>query len=227
MNTTYLKHLFKLRAHIGPKSAAASDFGFLFGTKHRQNIFDLQKTFKYLLKACFFLFQSYSTTRGRILFVSTHPKLDYLAKKTALAVGESYVIEKWTSGTLTNWRETQKAYKFYTSIKASQTQSSPSETGTREQRLYFQLKKRFVGLASIHHRPNLIVVLNPKSNRILLNEAKILHIPVISFVEGDFNSSLIPYPIPCNTKSYDFMNFCMQIFMRCIKKAQNSLTQAS
>jgi ribosomal protein S2 len=216
MNTKYLKYLFHLRAHIGAKSQQSSEFSFLYGTKHKQSIFDLQKTLKYLIKACFFLFQAYPLVQNKVLFVSTHPKLDHLAKKTALAVDESYVTEKWTSGTLTNWRETNKAYFFQKKINF---QEEKEQSFGKQKKVQNMLKKRFVGLKS-SFRPKLLIVLNPKSNSILLHEAKILHIPVISFVEGDFPSSLIPYPIPCNIRSYSFMVFCMNLFIKIIKKAQ-------
>src|ERR1700734_90290 len=70
---------------------------FLFGTKDRTDIFDLEETKKRLDAAAAFL-SSVAGTGKAILFVGGKPEAKALVESAANAVGAPYVAGRWIGG---------------------------------------------------------------------------------------------------------------------------------
>ncbi len=129
----------------------------------------------------------------------------------------SYVNYKWVGGTLTNWKQVSKSVLTYAKF------AERCESFLVKNNLHFPKYKRvkncFQGLVSKQDKkmvfafttkPDLILLLNPNENQILLNEASRLHIPVIAFTESNTNPKGITYPIPGNNYSLRFLYYCLK-----------------
>jgi len=66
--------------------------------------------------------------------------------------------------------------------------------------------------------PDIIILINPDQNEILLQEAKTYQIPVIAFADSNTKNKNINYIIPGNTKSISFMYFCLNLFTIILQK---------
>lgn len=73
-------------------------------------------------------------------------------------------------------------------------------------------------------KPNLLFVLNPNDNHIVLNEARLLKIPVIALTDTNTDISLVTYPIPVNDQSAFFIHFYLSWILRLIKMVQKKGT---
>lgn len=76
-------------------------------------------------------------------------------------------------------------------------------------------KKYYVGSglsSKIIDPPAIVVLFDPLSNYMVLEELKFLDIPIVSFVSSDENYSLIDYPIPANIKSQKGGLFVYNLF---------------
>lgn len=60
--------------------------------------------------------------------------------------------------------------------------------------------------------PDLIILINPDQNQIVIQEAKIYQIPIIGFADTNTQNKDIDYIIPGNIKSISFMYFCLNLF---------------
>lgn len=129
----------------------------------------------------------------------------------------SYVNYKWVGGTLTNWKQVSKSVLTY--AKFAERCDSFLVKNNLTFPKYKRVKHCFQGLVSkqnkkimfaFNRKPDLILVINPNENKILLNEASRLHIPVISFTESNTNPKGITYPIPGNNYSLRFLYYCLK-----------------
>jgi len=129
----------------------------------------------------------------------------------------SYVNYKWVGGTLTNWKQVSKSVLTYAKF------SERCESFLIKNNLDFPKARRvkhcFHGLLSQQEnkmvfafttKPDLILLLNPNENQILLHEASRLHIPVIAFTESSTNPKGITYPVPGNNYSIKFLYYCLK-----------------
>ena len=53
-------------------------------------------------------------------------------------------------------------------------------------------------------RPDLVVVLNPKENYVLLHECGLNNIPTIGVVDTDADPTWVTYPVPANDDRFVF-----------------------
>lgn len=123
----------------------------------------------------------------------------------------SFVQDKWVGGMLTNWKQVSDSLRVYTKFKF--------ESFLQKHLIHFPIyekyNKRYFGLTQIGTSvPDLIIIINPEENEILIKEAFILKIPVIAFTNSDLANILfakIQYPIPGNNTSPQFVYFCLNL----------------
>lgn len=104
-----IKALFDAGAHFGFPRARRHPTAakYLFGTKDRTDIFDLEETDKKLAIARAFA-ASVAQSGKHLLFVSGKEEAIALVKDAAERIGEPYVAGRWIGGTLTNFKNIRK-----------------------------------------------------------------------------------------------------------------------
>lgn len=182
---------------------------FIYGIRHQQHVFDLNKTLVYLRKSLVFL-SEVLTKKGNVLFVGS--PIGYkdsfkllLEQKNLSWIDNGSAV----GGLLTNW-DTHYNYrkKFYNRVD-----------GKTESRIIKRFEKSFGNITQLQTKPDLIVFFDNKLNQGLLKEAVEMNIPVISFLDSNDNPKNIDYPIPANTKSNKAGKFYMDLFSHIIKKS--------
>ncbi len=227
-----LKELFKTKAHIGRSTWVKMMSPFLLGSRNDIFIFELELTIM-CMKQVLKVLENIRKKNGHILFVNTSSKYSELVKRTALSVNQSYVNDRWVGGSLTNWKQISKSiflfqkfsFQFENFLKIHNIQIP----------IYQKAKKRYEGLigkADIFQSkkykkessnqnepalyneslPDLIILINPDQNPIVIQEAKIYQIPIIGFADTNTQNKDIDYIIPGNIKSISFMYFCLNLF---------------
>ena len=104
-----LDELFKVGAHFGfgKSRRHPSTTPYIFGSKNRVDIFDLEKTQESLSKIIEFV-SSLAATNSVILFVGGKNEAQKILKEEAEKAGMPYVASRWIGGTLTNFTEVRK-----------------------------------------------------------------------------------------------------------------------
>src|SRR3989338_7193341 len=218
--TQDIKALFEAGAHFGysrtRRHPTASPF--IFGTKDRNDIFDLEETQRRLEAACAFAgsiagnVPAVAPAKGakavgakQLLFVGGKNEAVDIVKEAAARIGAPYCAGRWIGGTLTNFKNIGKRIDRLEKLEAER-ESGVLEKYTKKERLLLDremegLRARFGGLVSLQKEPAALFVVDTRHEDTAVREANQLGIPVVGLSSSDCNFSMVQYPIPANDTS--------------------------
>ena len=206
MPVSDIQTLFDAGAHFGFSRARRHPTAapYLFGTKDRTDIFDLEETGRRLAVAAAFA-TSIAEKGSQVLFVGGKHEAIGIVKAAAERVGAPYVAGRWIGGTLTNFKNIRKRIDRLEKLM-SERESGELEKYTKRERLLIdreieELLRRFGGLVKMTNLPGALFVVDSRHENTAVKEAKQLGIPVIGLASSDCNFSLVTYPIPANDTS--------------------------
>ncbi len=201
-----VKELYDAGAHFGYSRARRhpSAAPFIFGTKDRTDIFNLEETKKRLEKASAFI-ASLTGSGKTILFVGGKPEARASLQGSAERAGMPYVAGRWIGGTLTNFKNIRKRIERLQKLM-QERESGELEKYTKRERLMIdreieELLGRFGGLVHMSDLPAALFVIDTRHEHTAVEEANQLHIPVIGLSSSDCDFSRVQYPIPGNDTS--------------------------
>lgn len=204
--TADIKTLFDAGAHVGyartRRHPTASPF--LYATKDRTDIFDLEETAKRLTKATEFA-ASLAQGGKQIVFVGGKHEAQEAVKAAAERAGVPYVAGRWIGGTLTNFKIIRKRIDRLEKLMAEREAGTLTKY-TKKERLMIdreidELLARFGGIVAVRELPAALFVVDTRHEKTAVQEANQLKIPVIGLSSSDCDFSLVQYPIPANDTS--------------------------
>lgn len=203
---TDIKTLFEAGAHFGYSRARRHPTAapFLFGTKDRTDIFNLEETEKRLEKARDFV-ASIAGTGRQVLFVGGKHEAVATVKNEAERIGVPYVAGRWIGGTLTNFKNIRKRIDRLQKLM-QEREAGELDKYTKRERLLIdreieELLGRFGGLVNMTDLPGALFVVDSRHEETAVKEANQLGIPVIGLASSDCDFSLVQFPIPANDTS--------------------------
>lgn len=201
-----METLFEAGTHFGYTRARRHPTAakFLFGTKDRTDIFDLEETTKRLDVARAYA-ASLAQAGKQLLFVGGKNEAAAIIKSAADEIGAPYVAGRWIGGTLTNFKNIRKRIDRLEKLM-SERESGELEKYTKKERLLLsreidELLNRFGGLVKMTDLPAALFVVDARHESTAVNEANQLGIPVVALASSDCDFSLIQYPVPGNDTS--------------------------
>jgi small subunit ribosomal protein S2 len=204
--STDIKTLFDAGAHFGYPRARRhpSASQYLFATKDRTDIFDLEETGKKLSAAAAFV-ASVAQASKHVLFVAGKNEAVALVKDAAERVGAPYVAGRWIGGTLTNFKNIRKRIELLEKLTADR-ESGELDKYTKKERVLIDrdidnLIARFGGIVNMADLPGALFIVDTRHENTAVLEAKQMGIPVVGLSSSDCDFSLIRYPIPANDTS--------------------------
>jgi len=204
--TTDIKTLFDAGAHFGFPRARRHPTAapFIFGTKDRTDIFDLELTGKRLTAAQEFA-SSLAQSGKQLLIVGGKNEAIGIVKEVADRIGMPYVAGRWIGGTLTNFKNIRKRIDRLQKFMAERD-SGELEKYTKKERLLIDreienLLSRFGGLVSMIDLPDALFVIDSRHEETAVKEANQLGIPVIGLSNSDCDFARVQYPVPANDTS--------------------------
>lgn len=201
-----IKTLFEAGVHFGYPRARRHPTAapFLFGTKDRTDIFDLELTEKRLEAARAFVSSVVATGR-QVVFVGGKHEAISIVKEMAEKTGQPYVAGRWIGGTLTNFKNIRKRIERLQKLMAER-ESGELEKYTKRERLMIDreienLLARFGGLVNMNDLPGALFIVDTRHEETAVKEANQLKIPVVGLSSSDCDFSMVQYPIPANDTS--------------------------
>jgi len=174
---------------------------FIFGERKGIYIIDLQKTIRYF-RYTYNVVRDAAAEGKTILFVGTKKQAQDAIKEEAQRCGMYYVNERWLGGMLTNFKTIQSR------IKRLQKIEEMSEDGTFEvlpkkevlalRKEWGRLERNLGGIKYMKKIPDAIFIVDPKKERICVQEAHILGIPLIGICDTNCDPEELDYVIPGN-----------------------------
>ena len=203
VNEALVNEMFNVGAHVGYSKTRRhpSTREFIFDSRAKKDIIDLEKTSNQLEVALEFLNELKGTDK-QVLFVGTKAEARRLMREAAELIDMPFVTERWLGGTLTNVKEIRSRVDRLIML---QDQSDKGEliAANKKERLMLgreieRLEKKFGGLRSMKKLPAAVFVIDSRKEDIAVTEARLMNIPVIALVNTDCDISVINYPIVAN-----------------------------
>ena len=174
---------------------------FIFTTRGGVSIINLEKTKAALNQAAAYA-QEVVGSGGTVLFVATKRQARDIVQQAAQSAGMPYVVDRWIGGLFTNFGQVHSLIANLDTLK-TQRASGELQKYTKKEQLDFEeeiqrLEKLVGGLGAMERLPQALFVVDIKSEKTAVHEAKALKIPVIAMCDTNVNPANIQYAIPAN-----------------------------
>ena len=198
-----MKQLLEAGVHFGhqtrrwnPKMAE-----YIFTERNGIYIIDLQKTAKKLNEAYIFA-RDIAAAGGDILFVGTKKQAQDSVKEEAINCSMPYVNARWLGGMLTNFRTIRRRIDRLNQLRAMEQDGTfdllPKKEVIKLRLEIEKLEKFLGGIQDMKKIPGAMFIVDPRKERIAVQEAKKLGIPIIAIVDTNCDPDEIDAVIPGN-----------------------------
>src|SRR5215216_4120725 len=168
---------------------------FIFAERNGIHIIDLQKTLRQLELAQKLVREV--VLRGEnVLFVCTKRQLSAIVKGEADRCNAMHVTERWLGGLLTNFQTVKKQIRRMKELEAGSEAGGEFENYTKKEQLMLsrereKLSKYLNGIRNMNRVPGLMFVVDSRKEKIAVNEANKLKVPIVAIVDTNADPDLI------------------------------------
>jgi small subunit ribosomal protein S2 len=183
---------------------------FIFDTKNKVDIVDLEKTADLLKKASEFI-ATLGKDGKKVLFVGTKAEAKAIVLAGAQAINMPYVTNRWIGGTLTNFGEIKRRVDILVDLKDKKDKGQLEKYTKKEQsdfaRKIAKMTGYFGGLIGMDRKPDALFIIDVKKESNAVTEAQDLNIPVITISGTDCNIKGITFPVVANDSAVSSLKF--------------------
>ncbi|WP_124057309.1 30S ribosomal protein S2 [Vaginisenegalia massiliensis] len=174
---------------------------YIFTERNGIYIIDLQKTVKLVDEAYNYMREA-SADGGVVLFVGTKKQAQQAVEEQAKRAGQYYINHRWLGGLLTNWDTIQKRIKRLKAIEKMAEDGTfdvlPKKEVIEIRKEQDRLEKFLGGIKDMPRIPDVIFIVDPRKERIAVQEAHKLNIPIVAMVDTNCDPDEIDVVIPSN-----------------------------
>jgi small subunit ribosomal protein S2 len=174
---------------------------YIFGERSGIYILDLGKTVKMFKTAEDFVRQLAAEGKT-VLFVGTKRQAQDVIAEEAARSGMYYVNERWLGGLLTNFTTIQRSIARLRDLEAMATDGRyefmPKKEIARAEKEKRKLLKNLEGIRNMARLPDALFVVDTRKEKIAVDEARKLKIPVIGIVDTNCDPDEVDFAIPGN-----------------------------
>ncbi|MGY3749188.1 30S ribosomal protein S2 [Vagococcus acidifermentans] len=203
MSVISMKQLLEAGVHFGHQTRRWNPKmkKYIFTERNGIYIIDLQKTVR-LVDEAYDYMKSIAEEGGVALFVGTKKQAQEAIKEEATRAGQYYVNHRWLGGTLTNWDTIQKRIARLKQINAMEEDGTfdvlPKKEVAGLNKERERLEKFLGGIADMPRIPDVLFIVDPRKERIAVQEARKLNIPIVAMVDTNCDPDEIDVVIPSN-----------------------------
>ncbi|MGI6211304.1 MAG: 30S ribosomal protein S2 [Anaerovoracaceae bacterium] len=203
MSVVTMKQLLEAGVHFGHQTRRWNPKmkPYIFTERNGIYIIDLQKTVKKIDEAYDFM-REVGAAGKPILFVGTKKQAQNAIFDEAQRCGEFYVNQRWLGGMLTNYKTISGRIDRLNAIEKMQEDGTfeklTKKETTKLMKEHDKLEKNLGGIREMKGMPGAIFVVDPNKERIAVQEAKKLDIPVVGIVDTNCDPDDVDYIIPAN-----------------------------
>ncbi|HXD23408.1 MAG TPA: 30S ribosomal protein S2 [Gemmatimonadaceae bacterium] len=175
---------------------------FIFAERNGIHIIDLQKTLRQI-EIAQKLARDVIARGDNVLFVCTKRQLSQIVQQEAERCGAMFVTERWLGGLLTNFGTAKKQIRRLKELEAGSEAGGDFENYTKKEQLLMarqrdKLAKNLSGIKAMSRVPGLLFVVDAKKEKIAVDEANKLGVPIIAICDTNSDPDLITVPIAGN-----------------------------
>ena len=232
MTDVSMRQMLEAGVHFGhqtrfwnPKMAS-----YIFGERNKIHIINLEKTLPLYSDAMNFA-GSLAAKRGKILFVGTKRAAQDIVREEAERCGMPYVNHRWLGGMLTNFKTVKQSIKRLKELEAMQAGGGFEGLNKKEvltlTREHEKLERSLGGIKDMNGVPDALFVVDVGHEKIAVNEAVKLGIPVIGVVDSNNDPEKVDYVIPGNDDAIRAVSLYTQGVAKAIIEGQASSTTSA
>ncbi|MEX1031974.1 MAG: 30S ribosomal protein S2 [Cellvibrionaceae bacterium] len=201
---------------------------FIFGARNKIHIINLEQTVP-AFNTALDVVTKMAAQKKKILFVGTKRAAQKIVKEQAERAGQPYVSHRWLGGMLTNYKTIRGSVRRYRELE-TQSQDGTFDLLTKKEalmrtRLMEKLERSIGGIKDIGGLPDILFVVDVEHERIAIQEANKLSIPVIGIVDTNSDPAGVDYVIPGNDDSIRAIKlYLTAVADACIEGAQSAQT---
>jgi small subunit ribosomal protein S2 len=174
---------------------------YIFGERNGIYIIDLGKTSKLYREAEEFV-TNLAADGGTVLFVGTKRQAQDAVADESLRCGMHFVNQRWLGGLLTNFTTIQRSLARLRELEAMSTDGRYESLSKKEisgiEKEKKKISKNLDGIRLMTKLPDAIFVVDTRKEKIAVDEARKLKIPVIGVVDTNCDPEDVDFVIPGN-----------------------------
>jgi small subunit ribosomal protein S2 len=139
---------------------------------------------------------------GTVLFVGTKKQAQDAVAAEAERCGMFYINERWLGGMLTNFKTIRSRVDRLKAIEKMSIDGTfdvlPKKEVIQIKKEWTKLEKNLGGIKNMPNIPDIIFVVDPKKERICIQEANTLGIPLVGIADTNCDPEEMDFVIPGN-----------------------------
>ncbi len=203
MSQVSMREMLQAGVHFGhqtrfwnPKMAQ-----YIFGARNKIHIINLEHTVPAFNDALTVI-KKLASNKNKVLLVGTKRSASKIIKEQAERCGMPYVSSRWLGGMLTNYKTIRQSIKRLRELEA-QSQDGTFAKLTKKEALMRtrdmeKLERSIGGIKDMAGLPDALFIIDVDHERIAIQEANKLGIPVIGVVDTNSNPDGVDFVIPGN-----------------------------
>ncbi len=203
MSNVTMRQMLEAGVHFGHQTRYWSPKmrPFIFGERNKIHIINLEKTLPMFNDAMNYIGQVVGKG-GSVLIVGTKRPATKLVKDAAERAGTPYVNHRWLGGMLTNFKTVKNSIRRLKELDTALVEGTNSRLSKKEaltqERERLKLERSLGGIKNMQGLPDVLFVVDVKSEYIAISEANKLGIPVVAVVDTNCVPDGVDYVIPGN-----------------------------
>ena len=229
MSVISMKQLLEAGVHFGhqtrrwnPKMAP-----YIYTERNGIYIIDLQKSVG-MVDEAYQAVSDIAADGGTILFVGTKKQAQDAIKTEAERCGMFYINERWLGGMLTNFKTIKSRVARLKEIERMSEDGTfdvlPKKEVIQLKKEWEKLEKNLGGIKEMKKLPDAIFVVDPKKERICVQEAHALGIPLIGIADTNCDPEELDYVIPGNDDAIRAVKLIVSKMADAVVEANQGMT---
>ena len=222
--TIDVKDLLMAGSHLGHKISKTNPKikEYLYEAREGIQLFDLNKTFEGLEKACNFIYNAKRNGK-QVVMLGTKRQAREVVRRVALDAGVPYITDRWLGGTVSNWSEIKKNIKKLNEINSGLESGKYAEISKKDlselNKEKIRLERMIGGLTKLDKLFDIIFVVDSGFEKTAIKESREKGIKVVSMVDTDSNPEKVDYAITANDDNVKSISIIVEEIGRAIKAA--------
>src|SRR5205807_5983129 len=173
---------------------------YIFGVRNGIHVIDLEQSVP-LLRQGIEAIREVVAGGGRVLIVGTKRQAQDAVAESAKRCGQYYVNYRWLGGMLTNFKTISQSIKR---LRELDERITTEESGLTKRELLEltrdreKLERALGGIKEMGGLPDILFIIDTNKEKLAIEEAKKLGIPVVAVLDSNSDPTGVTYPIPGN-----------------------------
>ena len=215
MNGVSIKEMIDAGVHFGHRSKYWNPKmePYIYTTHKKLHILNLEKSVERFNLASKYI-ENLISNNGKIMFIGTKRAASEIVKKYSDLTEMPYVNNRWLGGLLTNFNTVKQSIAKLEDLRNKYKNQKIYNLSKKQaidlKRKIDRLEKNLLGVQHLTKLPDAIFVVDTRYERIAIQEANKLNIPVIALVDSNNSFEGVDYMIPANDDAMSSIDLFMK-----------------